>query len=198
MRCGPGWSMAFEAERHKLGLQRGTRSPSNGTRLGLTWRGIVTVHRELALKQTSPGFLGGSKSALVARYVRQAAARPCLGHRLCRSLLALGHHNDDGRVFEQDEPYLEGDSYLDSETGFYDDVYGDYVFDEAEAQTSTCVVDQFTGKVLLTGAAKACLSCGPLMAFCGQRGLSTPFANVQLALYPRHGQVRPMCARGHG
>ena len=72
---------------------------------------------------------------------------------------------------EQDEPYLEGDSYLDSETGFYDDVYGDYVFDEAEAQTSTCAVDQFTGKVLLTGAANAGHPCDWPMAFCG---LSAP------------------------
>ena len=60
----------------------------------------------------------------------------------------------------QDEPYAEGDGYLDSESGFYDDVYGDYVFDEAEAQTSTCAVDELTGKLQLTGAvpepSKAC------------------------------------------
>ena len=54
----------------------------------------------------------------------------------------------------QDEPYTEGDGYLDSETGFYDDVYGDYVFDEAEAQTSTCTLDRLTGKIQLTGAAR--------------------------------------------
>ena len=42
---------------------------------------------------------------------------------------------------------------MDSENGFYDDVYGDYVFDEAEAQTSTCAVDELTGKLQLTGAA---------------------------------------------
>ena len=59
---------------------------------------------------------------------------------------------------------MEGDSYLDSETGFYDDVYGDYVFDEAEAQTSTCTVDQFTGKVLLTGAAEPGHPCDVSMA----------------------------------
>ena len=62
---------------------------------------------------------------------------------------------DQLQSFTQDEPYSEGDGYLDSETGFYDDMYGDYVFDEAEAQTSTCTVDQLTGKIQLTGALHA-------------------------------------------
>jgi hypothetical protein len=65
-------------------------------------------------------------------------------------------HNRCTVAAVQDEPYTEGDGYLDSETGFYDDVYGDYVFDEAEAQTSTCALDRLTGKIQLTGA--ACLT----------------------------------------
>ena len=165
-------------------------SQPSGTRLRRVWvwyRLALPHAAERAQQQRNVDALMPARDfSLAACQVYQDFARPCPAHQPCSKQGIRGARADVRSASQQDEPYLEGDSYLDSDTGFYDDVYGDYVFDEAEAQTSTCTVDQFTGKVLLTGAANA---LGTMPCDDGnsrQHGLSVPRCqnvwNCQLGL----------------
>ena len=134
----------------------------------ITYATVLRRHRKQDRAELSTGFAGRQASQLIA------SRWPAIAQAAAISIVESSMFSSTQRPVPavQDEPYTEGDGYLDSETGFYDDVYGDYVFDEAEAQTSTCMLDRLTGKIQLTGFARSPDTMRHATEVCVYHGLS--------------------------